>query len=164
MLLDVDTDLQQLAISLTVLHLQTLTIMYLLLMYTHNGLQQLSLKLSMAKPESSHASYDELDCCWKIRNPNHQYKIMKRKPRLLFWIIVHRNKPNGMFYVSCSIATVRSISNWKYSKVTTDEAFQSTSCYNSWFEWFLTTCSQTLEAVIKNWYKSSNDNPDCNVV
>ena len=31
-------------------------------------LQQLSLKLSVAKPESSY----ELDCCWKIRNPNHQ--------------------------------------------------------------------------------------------
>ena len=53
--------------------------------------------------------------------------------------------------------------NWKYSKITTDEAFWSPSCCNSWLEWFSTTCSQTLKAVIKNWYKSSNDNPDCSV-
>ena len=67
---------------------------------------------------------------------------------------VHRNKPKVMFYVSCSIVTARIIWNWKYSKVITDEAFWSDSWPNR---------SQTLEAVIMNWYKSSNDNPDCSV-
>ena len=90
-------------------------------------------------------------------------KDYEGKPRLWLLLQVHWNKPNGMFYVSCSIVTARNIWNWKYSKVTTDEAFWSPSCCNSQLEWFPTTCSQTLEAVITNWYKSSNDNPDCSI-
>ena len=85
MLPDADADLQQLAIPTTVLRFKSLTNLdYHVhgavaadMLHTHDHLQQLSLKLSVTKLESSHASYDELDCCWKIRNPNHQPKIMK---------------------------------------------------------------------------------------
>ena len=54
--------------------LPTLTIMsivHFLPTYTHDQLQQLSLKLSVEMPDSSYASYYQLDCCWKIRNQNH---------------------------------------------------------------------------------------------
>ena len=140
-----------------------MSIVHLLPTYTHDYLQQLSLKLSATKLDSSHASYDELDCCWKIRNPNHQPKIMTWKPGLLFLMQVHSNKPNGLFYESCSNVTARNIWDWKYSKVTTAEAFRSQSYCNSQLEWFSITCSQTLEAVITNWYNFSNVKPDCSV-
>ena len=93
---DVDTDLQQLSIPATVscfkpltsLDLPAMSIVHLLPTYTHDPFQQLSLKLSVAKPESS---YDELDCCWKIRDPNHRQKIVNEEPRILFLMQVYRN-------------------------------------------------------------------------
>ena len=91
-------------------------------------------------------------------------KYYEGKPRLWFLLQVHWNRQKGMFYVSRSNVTARNIWNWKHSKVTTgDKAFWSPSCCNSQLERFSTTCSQTLEAVITNWYKSSNDNPDCSI-
>ena len=86
-------------------------------------------------------------------------KDYEGKPGLLFLMQVDGNKPKGMFHASCSIFTARNTGNWKYSKVT----LRSPSCSNSRLEWFLTNCSQTSEAVITNWYKSSNDNPDCSI-
>ena len=50
-------------------------------------------------------------------------KDYEGKPRLWFLLQVHWNRPKGMFYVSCSNVTARNIWNWKYSKVTTAEAF-----------------------------------------
>ena len=121
-----------------------MSIVHLLPTYTHDYLQQLSLKLSVAKPESSHASSEELDCCWKIRNPNHQPKIMKWKPGLLFLMQVHRNKPKGLFYESCNNVTATNIWNWQYNKVTTAEPFRSQSCCN-------TNLSNSQPLALKPW-------------
>ena len=50
----------------------------------------------------------------------------------------------------------------KYSKVTTDEALRYHLAATADLR-DSRSLSQTLEAVIKNWYKSSNDKPDCSV-
>ena len=170
MLPDADTDLEQLAILATVLRFKSLTNLD---HYVHSALAAdihswlLAAVVSQAVCdkawEFSCIIWWSGFCCWKIRNPNHQPMIMKWKPRLLFLMQVHRNKPKGLFYESCSNVTARNIWNWKYSKVTTAEAFQSQSCCNSQLEWFSITCSQTLEAVITNWHNSSNVKPDCSV-
>ena len=142
MLPDVDTDLPQLSIPATVSLFKPLTSLDY---HVHSALAAdihfLALRTIFSQAVCSKArkflwwvlSYDKF-CCWKIRNPNHQQKIMKEKPR---------------------IAALSQLGNFETENTaSTYEAFQSPSCCNSWLKWFPTTCSQPLETVIMNWYKS----------
>ena len=86
MLPSVDTDLQQLSVPATVSRFNPLTSLDY---HVHSALaadiHSLALRAIFSQAVCSKAwkflcwvgSYDKLDCCWKIRNPNHQQKIMK---------------------------------------------------------------------------------------
>ena len=178
---NVDTDLRQLAISAKVSHFETrVNLEYrvhcaLAANCTHEQLQQLPLKLSVAKPESCYAWWVGL--LLEDQESKSSMKDQEGKAKIIVLIAstyIYSNKPKDMFYVSCSIATVWGIylklktqqGNYRWSSLAlpcSNNQLEALPCSNNQLERFSITCSQTLEAVIKNWYKSINDNLDCSV-
>ena len=143
---DVDTDLSQLAIPATILcfkpWLPCMSIVHLLLTYTHDHLHQWSLKLSVANclRVLMHHMMNWIAAGRSGILIINSTKIMKGNQRLLFLMQVHINKPKACS-VSCSIVIGRHFWNWKNSKISTNEALWSSSCCNCRLECFLATSS-----------------------